>query len=217
MATLGWQCSGRSDLPTSSSLDFLLFLKDFLCICISQSFTTELNRSSNPVALNILCTCVTGAVCREKNQQCGFHQKLKSFCFSYCLEEMDCLCAFHGCWRSRANSCSLPTKSVGVLETAEPLCCHCVCVCDWGHSSECECFLQWAFIVLQPGVLQCSYRGSQPQRVERELLSSEVECCATELTMLNSWPNCRVFFVGGLFCFCPVLVWHSRCSLTQCA
>lgn len=51
-------------------------------------------------------------------------------CFSYCLEEMDCLCAFHGCWRSRANSCSLPTKSVGVLETAEPLCCHCVCVTE---------------------------------------------------------------------------------------
>lgn len=202
MATLGWQCNGRSDLPTSSSLDFLLFLKNFLCLCISQSFTTGLNRSINPVTLNILCTCVTGAVCREKNQQCGFHQKLRSFCFSHCLEEMDCLCAFHGCWRSRANCCSpLPSKSVGVLETAEPLCCHCVCVTEGtAVSVSSNGLLLFLFCSL---VSYNAYIGGlNPESGERELLSGGVECCATELTMLNSWPNCRVF-CGGVVLLLP--------------
>lgn len=94
-----------------------------------------------------------------------------------------------------------------------------LCVCDWGHSSEHECFLKWALIVLEPGVLQCSYWGSQPQRVERRLLSDGMECYATKLAVWNSWPNSRFFgfFLWGscfgLFCVFPVLVWHSRCFL----
>lgn len=133
------------------------------------------------------------------------------------------LSAFHTAWR-RWTVCVLfmtaedpglipvlisPRSSVGVLETAEQLCCD--CVCDWGHSSKRECFLQWAFIVSGPGLLQCSYWGSQPQRVEREL-SAEMECRATKLTMWNSWPGCVVVcFVLSIFYEAVVLFLPCAC------
>lgn len=92
-----------------------------------------------------------------------------------------------------------------------------MCVCVWLRAQQWEeWFLWWVFIFLKPGVLQCSYRGYLTPRGWRRSYVV-VGWNATKLAMWISWPNCVCVFLGGLFCFYPVCLWLSRCSLAQCA
>lgn len=128
--------------------------------------------------------------------------------------EMDCLCAFHGCWRSRANSCShLSMKSVGVLGTAEPLCCHCVCVTE-GTAVSTSVFLSglllfWNLVSYNAqctgGLNPRGWRGGYLVKAWNAMPQNWL-CGIPDPTLGFSvflWGSCF-----GLFCVCPVLVWQ---------